>query len=422
MTPGKIFLVLCCTAVLAQDYAPDLPVHHSAIRYDQEPIEDPLAILIRQLDSGQAKLEFGADALDNLSKLLGWLGIPRDSQALVFSKTSFQATRISPANPRAIYFGDDAAIGYVRGSGDIEVAAVDPKQGVIFYTTNIQRPREPLFSRSEACLKCHQGPATLGVPGLFVGSVFPNVSGAPSRTGAIITDHRTAFEDRWGGWYVNARHGEQRDRANAVALNPSEPEVLETLGMQNLTTLAGKVDTNGYLAPTSDIVALMTFEHQTQMINTITRVGWEERIAQQEGKSDAVTRARLDSGIEAMIRYMLFIDEAPLKEPIEGVSTFAKTFPQRGPRDRQGRSLRDFDLQKRLFHYPLSYMVYSKQFDGLPESVRDRVFRRLHEVLTGKDQSEQFASLSKSDRQLILSILRETKPNLPAYWKTQNDR
>src|SRR5438093_7300758 len=160
----------------------------------------------------------------------------------------------------------------------------------------------------------------------------------------------------------------------------------------------------------------MTFEHQTQMINYITRVGWEERIAQHEGKIDAVTRARIDSDIEAMIRYMLFIDEVPLKEPIEGVSTFAKTFPQRGPRDRQGRSLRDFDLQKRLFRYPLSYMVYSKPFNALPDTVRDRIYRRLHEVLTGKDQSRNFASLSNSDRQVILNILRETKLDLPAYW------
>ena len=100
-----------------------------------------------------------------------------------------------------------------------------------------------------------------------------------------------------------------------------------------------------------------------------------------------------------------------------GVSTFRKTFPQRGPRDRQGRSLRDFDLKTRLFRYPLSYMIYSAAFDGMPDMVRERVDQRLYDVLTGKDRSDAFAGLSAETRRAILEIVRETKPTLPAYWK-----
>jgi hypothetical protein len=103
---------------------------------------------------------------------------------------------------------------------------------------------------------------------------------------------------------------------------------------------------------------------------------------------------------------MLLKDEMRLKEPVEGVSTFVHTFPARGPRDRKGRSLRDFDLKTRLFRYPLSYTIYSASFDALPEDVRDRLFRSLMNGL--RDSPERTA---------ILEILADTKPNLPAWWK-----
>jgi hypothetical protein len=115
---------------------------------------------------------------------------------------------------------------------------------------------------------------------------------------------------------------------------------------------------------------------------------------------------------------MVFADEARLQGPIVGVSTYTKTFPARGPRDSHGRSLRDFDLQTRLFRYPLSYMVYSEAFDAMPEHARDRIYHRLYDVLTGHDQSEKFKRLSAGDRRAVLEILRETKRGLPAYFKT----
>ena len=247
---------------------------------------------------------------------------------------------------------------------------------------------------------------------MFIGSVFPSASGEPHREGAIITDHRTAFADRWGGWYVNAKRGEQQDRANAVAPDPAEPETLDTEGKQNLATLAEMFNPAGYLSPVSDIVALMTFEHQTQMANLMTRVGWEARIAETDP-------AQLKSDINGVVTYMLFADEAPLREPIQGVSSsYLKTFPQKATAlTIRGRSLREFDLQTRLFKYPLSYMIYSVQFEALPDQIRERIYQRLYEVLTGKDRGQAFARLSADDRRSILEILRDTKPGLPAYWR-----
>lgn len=233
-----------------------------------------------------------------------------------------------------------------------------------------------------------------------------------------MTDHRTAFADRWGGWYVNAVRGEQRDRANSVAPDPADPEALDNEGNQNLTTLARKLKPANYLTPYSDIVALMTFEHQTQMTNFLIRLGWEARIAAHDNETDN----SIDSDIEAAVAYMLFAGEPRIAQPIEGVSSFTKMFPQRGPRDHQGRSLRDFDLQTRLFKYPLSYMVYSAAFDALPDDIRERLYHRLYDVLSSKDQSSKFAHLSPNDRRLILEILRDTKPDLPSYWKTSDVR
>jgi len=168
-------------------------------------------------------------------------------------------------------------------------------------------------------------------------------------------------------------------------------------------------DTSRYLEPTSDVVALMTLEHQTRMTNLIIRICWDAR--------RGIAEDKLNPEIEEMLKYMLFADEEPLRAPVKGVSTFTETFPQRGPRDAQGRSLRDFDLKTRLFRYPLSYMIYSAAFDGMPDKVRDRVYQRLHEILTGKDNSKTFANVSPKTRSEILEILRATKPQLPDYWR-----
>ncbi len=408
ITAVLLSLPPCC---VAQVYLDNLPIHHPSIRYFEDSPDDLVARLAKQIEAGKTSLAWSEDRFGYLPDLLAHLDINADSQALVFSKSSFQAAKISPRNPRAIYFNDQAAVGFVPGGSGLEVAAVDARQGVILYSLTRDEAGKPRFERREVCLKCHQGPSTLGVPGLFIGSVFPNADGMPAREGAIVTDHRTAFEDRWGGWYVTAARGEQKDRANAVASDPSEPDVLDP-GERNLTDLTGRFNLNHYLRPTSDIVALMTLEHQTQMIDFLTRLNWEARIAAQNGKADP----QLDADVESTIAYMLFVDETPLREPVEGVSTFTQTFPQRGPRDGHGRSLRDFDLRTRLFRYPLSYMIYSPQFDALPDAIRDRVYRRLHAVLTGEDTSARFAKLTASDRRAILEILEATQPGLPAWW------
>jgi len=396
-----------------------LPIDHPAIQYDQRPLDDRVTRLTQDLASGKTTLTAGTDGY--LPSLLQALDVNPDSQALVFSKTSFQAARIEPRNPRALYFSDDVTVGFVRGSSLLELAALDPRQGVVFYSFD-GSANPPRFDRRDACLQCHHSPGTLGIPGLLTASSYTDASGMPAFRGAQrITDHRTRFEDRWGGWYVTGTHADMRHIGNAVGHDPAHPELLDMRDTQNVTSLAKRFDVHGYLSGLSDIVALMTLEHQTRMTNLMIRTGWEARMAA-AGEGDRMQiqalQVQLDTDLEALVTYMLFADEAPLFGPVTGVSTFTKTFPERGPRDRQDRSLRDFDLDRRLFRYPLSYMVYSETFDALPEQVRERVYRRLYDVLTGTDQSEKFKRLSPADRRAVLEILRETKPGLPAYFKT----
>jgi hypothetical protein len=387
---------------------PFIPYDHPAIRYAEQTSLDPVARLEQKLEKGDVKLTFDPRR-GYLPDVLKYLGINTDSQVLVFSKTSFQSPRIYPTAPRAIYFTDDAYIGTVQNGEVLEVISLDPKQGSQFYTLDVEKSAQPTFRpRGIECLQCHVNTGTLNVPGVLISSAYTNTDGTAIRSSQEITDHRSPLADRWGGWYVTGTAENLHHRGNAV---PRDAE-----HTQNLTSLEKKFDITPYLAPSSDIVALMTLEHQTRMTDLMTRLGWEARIAAADGKLE-VFQARLEFGVNEMVRYMLFADEAKVPGPITGNSTFTESFQRRGPRDRKGRSLRDFDLHKRLFQYPLSYMIYSKTFDGMPELVRDKVYRKLYDVLTGKDSSASFARLSAQDRQNLLEIVKDTKPNLPDYWR-----
>jgi hypothetical protein len=400
-----------------------VPLEHPAIQYAGD-TNDPVGNLDHNLESGKIKLDYAPNGWGYLPAILKQLDINPDSQVLVFSRTSIQADRISPRTPRAIYFNDNVSVGYVQNGEVLELTSLDPKQGIILYSMDAERSPRPEFARRDDCLRCHQGPVTLGVPGLLVSSVHPRTGRPGEEHGnAFMTDHRTPFEERWGGWYVTGTHGMQYHLGNNPNLaDPLHPGADLRDGTQNVTKLDDRFDTSRYLEPTSDLVALLVLEHQVRMTNLMIRIGWDTRIAYfNGGKVDEARRKELDAEIDEMAGYMLFADEEPLKEPVAGVSSFTKTFPQRGPRDAKGRSLRDFDLKKRLFKYPLSYMIYSAAFDNLPEMARDRVYRRLYDVLTGKDESKTFAHLSADDRRAILEIVRATKPGLPEYWTAREN-
>jgi hypothetical protein len=393
----------------------------NVIRYATTPPDDPIARLQRRLDRGDAALRFQKPQ-GYLLSVLRQLEVPLSSQGLVFSKTSFQLQLIGPATPRAVYFNDDVYVGWVQGGNVLEVASVDASQGTMFYTLDQRESRQPKFVRREECLQCHASRKTVGVPGLLLRSVFPAADGAPQyRLGSFDTFDSSPLKERWGGWYVTGTDGGQPHMGNARLKDKQHPDQLYLDSPANVTSLMGQLDVSAYATPHSDIVALMLLAHQTHLHNLITRVNWETRLAlhQQDASADVV-RQRIHNAVEILLRAMLFTDEARLASPVRGTSGFAAEFAARGPKDATGRSLRDLDLNRRLFRYPCSYLIYSEAFDALPEPARDYFYRRLWEILngqnTGRDDNDAFKSLTKSDRDAILSILQQTRPNLAAYW------
>ncbi len=403
----------------------------SPIHYSTAPVDDPVDGLQRRVARGEVQLAYDG-AHGYLASVLRALDVPVSSQVLVFSKTSLQRDIISPRSPRALYFNDEVYVGWVPGGEVVEIASVDGRLGSIFYVLRQQRVDQPRFARAHECLQCHDSASmTGGVPGLMMRSVFPDGGGQPVLTaGTFVTDQTSPMGERWGGWYVTGKHGRMRHMGNVTVRSEEDAVNLDREAGANVTNLRGRIDESRYLGGGhSDLVALLVMEHQTQMHNLITRAAYATRFALRDeaainqalGLEVTTRRPSTDSRIKAvaepLLAYLLFSGETPLRDPVVGTSTFAQDYAARGPRDGQGRSLRDLDLRRRLLRYPCSPLIYSRAFDDLPEATRDYVYRRLWEILIGKDGTAVFAHLSRSDRQAIREILVATKRGLPSYWR-----
>jgi hypothetical protein len=328
---------------------------------------DPIAQLQKRIEKGEVTLRFSSDR-GYLPSLLKELSIPVSSQSLVFSKTSLQIDHISAKTPRAVYFNDDVYVAWIPDAPMIEIASVDPQKGTAFYTLPQAQMKTPTFARLEQpCTSCH-GPVQDDVPAPIL--LMMSVENEDLQ---LITD-RSPFAERWGGWYVSGL-----------------PRSLKHKGTATPATV------KRYLSAQSDPVALMLLAHQADVHNRIN----EAALAARLGKTDA---------FEPLVRALLFVDAAPFDASIRSSSGFAKEFSAQGPRDKRGRSLRDFDLKTRLFRYPLSYLIYSDSFREMPAAAKSFVFKRLRDVLSGKDQSEAFRHLSTADRAAIQEILTQTVP------------
>jgi hypothetical protein len=395
-----------------------VPLTSPAIGYFTRPTTDVVAGLNRRIAEGTARLAFDERA-GYLASVLEALHVPVASQMLVMSKTGVQALYTEPANPRAIFFNDEVAVGYIHGAPLLELAVQDPEQGVLFYTVEQKPQAQPHFDRPSACVRCHQVYTTLHVPGLFARSTFVARDGLPlGQFGTYDLDDRTPFAKRWGGWYVTGTHGAMRHMGNAIVTAPGDYQSAISDRTLNRTSLAGAFDATTYPSAHSDIVALMVFAHQAHMTNLITRIGWEARIAA-DGKPPDAGSGVLHDAIDELVDYALFIDEQPLTAPVAGTSGFAAEFAARGPADHSGRSLRQLDLERRLFRYPCSFMLYSPAFRALPDAVRQAVYARIWDVLSGRDPAPRYARLSATDRTAVAQILRETLNDWPDRFETR---
>ena len=416
-------LLVCLRTALAQDF------EQEPINYTTAPVDNVISRLQSRIESGETQIAFDGHT-GYLKSVLGALDVPISSQTFVFSKTSFQRNRIAPKTPRAVYFNDDVYIGFCQVGDVLEVSAVDPNLGTVFYSMNQVAVEKPAFQRhNDNCLLCHGSSNTRGVPGHLVRSVYTDRSGYPVLSmGTHRIDHSTPIEKRWGGWYVTGTHGGQNHLGNLLVSNTQQREPVDNAAGQNVTSLETRFDTAPYLSPNSDLIALMVLEHQSEAHNLLTRANFQTRealyaetrlnkdLGEPEGHRWESTNTRIRNACESLVKYLLFSEETKLTAKLEGTTCFASEFTQRGPRDPQGRSLRDFDLEHRLFRYPCSYLIYSRSFDALPTEAKDTVLRRMWEVLSGKDNSHEFAHLSPADRRAILEILRATKPGLPEHW------
>ncbi len=408
--------LLFATAALAEDFQGS----SHKLEYDEEPISyskkegsSAIARLQKGIDSGEVKLKWDSEH-GYLPAVLKALDIPQSSQLLVFSKTSLQRKLITRREPRAIYFNDDVYIGYIPGAPMIEISAVDPENGGMFFDLEQTAAFRPKFERNADCMQCHGGTRSLGVPGHIVRSIGTDELGeidAQSEVSEIT--HCTPLADRWAGWYVTGKHGWQTHRGNLVGPEAFARQLREPNYAGNLADLNPLLSTANYLEPTSDIVAHLVLEHQTHMHNYVTRLSFETQ-------SMMATYGHiryLERQVDAFLRHLLFVEETPLSEPVVGSDKFVRDFTARGPRDPLGRSLRDFDLQTRLFKYPCSFLIYSESFDRIPAVMKERIYQRLWDILNGRETRPEFARLTAADRQAIREILLATKPGLPASWR-----
>jgi hypothetical protein len=402
------------------------------INYSKSQPNDVITRLEKKIASG--KIKFSGDDKAIARAVLHELQIPEESQIVVFSKTSFQRKHIEPSHPRALYFSDSCYVGWVPG-GLMEVAAIDPQLGPVFYSFDPHTPvakNSKTFVRDSDCLTCHAGSFTGSNPGVFARSVFPDDTGEPLlRHGSETVDYRTPFDHRWGGWYVTGQHGTATHRGNVFASERGDELVVDFQKGANVTNLSKFFDTGSYLRNDSDIVALMVFEHQLAMHNAIAQAGFRARRMmdyqqklQHDLKEPVTDEPTFDSvksvfasAARDVVDALLFKDEATLPDGIKGSDDFQRAFKANAKSVKDVGSLKDFSLRGHLFQNRCSYLIYSDAFLALPKLLKNRIYDGLDKALRSKTPDDRYDYLSAAERRRIVTILRKTHPELAARWR-----
>jgi len=387
---------------------------HPRIAYASRPTTDRVAAMNQALARGSRSLRREPQS-GYLASVLDALGVPVESQLLVFSKTGVQRAHTGPHTPRAIFYNMSVVVAHVPGAPFLELAAQDPQQGVVFYTLD-QTAASPALKRQTSCLTCHVSATTLDVPGMIVRSNTVDEGGnVMPQFGSYDVSHETPHPDRWGGWYVTSDPLAIPYAQRAHTGNITFTRGGSTSNQVFVDWLNSAPETRGYLSPQSDIVALLVFDHQMRAINLLTRLNWEARVAAAGTSAAGAPEPGIGKLANELADYLLFLSEQPPSVPLIARDGFAASLEPQAPKDRQGRSLAQLDLTTRLMRYPCSYMVYSEAFDGLPAAVKQLVYARMIDVLSSPDQRVSDARMSAADRRAVLEILRATKPDFPGH-------
>jgi hypothetical protein len=427
----SLFAVLSLSAALLQAQ-PLTGEEYLQTGYNGTALDNPVAELAAKLESGELQLEWRAPR-GYFDAFLEALEIDPASQVLVFSKTSLQYQKISWEKPRGVYFNDRTWIGFVQDSDIVEITTLDDKLGAVFYVFNNTRDPGPGVERlNQRCLVCHDSNGTMGggIPLLLARSGLYDHDGNQLQdlSGIGNTTDQTPFAERWGGWFVTGQHGSQTHLGNVQLANAGELAQVQQHTLGNLDTLAGQnlFDTSPYIRDTSDLIALMVLEHQLTVLNQLMYVKFKAPAVLARAKMlDALQAPTWDAlperaqrtlkrMLDKLVQVLLMQDAIQLAEPISGNAEFRAWFEAQGPRKAQGRSLRELDLESRLFRLPLSYIVQSRDFAMLPAFARDYVWRELAAILQGKKLHPALENVAAADLLAVLQILQETQPGFAA--------
>lgn len=380
--------------------------------------DDRFARLKKQLESGETQLDTSDDKAF-LTSVLNKLDIPISSQLLVFSASSLQSEIINPRNPRALYFNEDTYVGFVPG-GKIEIIAMDPEMGAMFYIFERLRPGSsvPPITRSDKCFNCHAGNATRRVPGLIAESLLPMLSGASLETYRRDEQgHQIPLDKRFGGWHLTGQH-HLKDSEN---LSNMMGRTSASRGFEKTRIEPGQMsDLNLHLLPTSDILPHLVHEHQLGFENRVFHAAYVMRQLMAEGRGSVPMSAKpqVEELAEELSRYILFAEEAKLPATgIEGDPAFIRDFQRNKKSVSTGSSLKDLDLKTRIFKYRCSYMLYTDSWQKLPAALKERVYFKMAEGLREQNSNPVYAHLPADEKLAIRSILKETLVGLPSWWR-----
>jgi hypothetical protein len=430
-----LFGLLAAFALSAHAQGIRYTAEYPTIGYAERPTHNAIARLQERINRGAVKLEF-REPRGYLDAVLKELGIDPGSQTLVYSKTSLQLDLISGGTPRAIFFDDDTYVAWIPGTRFLEIATMDGVVGPVFYTLSNTSPEEIRIDRETSrCLTCHDtwGMTGGGVPTFLFLSTLVDKHGE-SLTGqpGTNTSDRTSISERWAGWYVTGEPTKQPHLGNILVEPDADTSDPESLSPGNAESVKAYFDASSYLTDKSDIVALLVFEHQAYVGNLITRANYKSRTLLNRNGLDASKtlswsavpaplQKQMKAMFEPLVQALFFVNAAPVESEIRSSSGFDRWFESKGPKDRSGRSLRELDLQSRVFRHPLSYLIYSESFAGLPAFAKEYVYLRIADVLSGREQSPGYAHISADERRTLREILVATKPDFAALERQRAD-
>ena len=420
-----VSLLLCSTLTGFSQFYNDYELEPHG--YFSKDAKDPVTLLMKRVQRGEVLIK-EPNGKPLVERLLRELGLNKDTQVLVFSRTSLQRREVSYSNPRALYFNESVYLGWMP-NGRIEIASFDPELGPIFYfQRELDDASSPLLARTRSCLGCHAGDATNFLPGSLGRSVYPDKSGRSLRS---IDDYRRSghhipLHDRYGGWFVSGNHGAMRHMGNAIASREGGKITIDREQFANLEKLDRFFSTEAYPAPGSDIAALLVFDHQVTMHHRLVEAAYRARQSLFDSKLDPketdvskLSKGRSTDefleGRDKVVDYLLFRDETPIPK-VSCDPAFRRAFSANRIADRRKRSLKDLRLDGRIFENRCSYMIYSPTFNQFPPMLKGAIYARIHEILTSPKPVEGFDYLGRDEKRRILEILDETKEDLPPGW------